>query len=265
MENKINPPLKYNGKKYNLIEQLNVLFPDNVDTFYDLFGGSGCVSLNCKYDSVIYNDINEHTTTLLNYFLNSSMYRINKDLENIFQEYKLENKEHFNNLRKAYNINPTPDKFLVLLQISFNNTMRFNQKGKYNQTYGERNFTLKYYNEIVEFVNIAKNKNIIIYNLDYNHFIKNITKNDFVYFDPPYIITEAGYNCFWNETDEKKLYENLDYLNDKGVRFALSNVLEHNEKINTILKEWLDNNNYNVYEFKNNKRKELLITNYEKE
>nr|DAI83862.1 MAG TPA: adenine-specific methyltransferase [Caudoviricetes sp.] len=265
MENKINPPFKYNGKKYVLMEQLNDLFPSDVDIFYDLFGGSGVVSLNCKYDSVIYNDINEHTTTVLNYLLNNDTRIINKDLEKIFQEYKLENKEHFNNFRKAYNINPTPDKFLVLLQISFNNIMRFNQKGEYNSTYGERNFTLKHYNEIVEFVNANKNKKIIIYNLNYNQLIKKITKNDFVYCDPPYNITHAGYNHFRNETDEKMLYDNLDYLNNKGIRFALSNVLEHNGKTNTILKEWLDKNNYNVYKLKNNKRKELLITNYEKE
>ena len=262
---KINPPFKYNGKKYDLIEQLNDLFPDNVDTFYDLFGGSGVVSLNCKYDKVVYNDINKNTTNLLRYVLNTDIETINRDLQRIFQIFKLENKQDFNNLRKAYNNKPTPAMFLVLLQISFSNTMRFNLKGEYNQTYGNQPFTLKNYNDIVEFLNANKNKKIVIYNLDYNQLINNITKNDFVYFDPPYKITDAGYNLFWNETDEKELYDNLDYLNGKGVRFALSNVLEHKGKVNTLLKEWLDKNNYNVYELKHNKRKELLITNYKKE
>lgn len=149
----IDPPFKYNGKKYDLLEQLNKFFPNHVDTFFDLFGGSGVVSLNCHYDKVIYNDINEHTTKLFFYVSNRDITTITQDIKNIFQKYKLENKEHFNNLRNAYNNDPTPDKLLVLSYISFNNTMRFNKQGKYNSTYGERHLTLKQYENIVEFKN----------------------------------------------------------------------------------------------------------------
>ncbi len=37
----------------------------------------------------------------------------------------------------------------------------------------------------------------------------------------------------------------LDILNQKGIKFGLSNVLEHKGKTNNILKEW--SKQYNVY------------------
>lgn len=101
--------------------------------------------------------------------------------------------------------------------------------------------------------------------MDYKQLLTYINKNDFVYCDPPYNITDAGYNHFWNNKEEQLLYDNLDYLNNKGIRFALSNVLEHKGKTNVILKEWLDKNNYNVYELEHKKRKEILVTNYKEQ
>jgi site-specific DNA-adenine methylase len=46
------------GNKYDLIEQLIPLFPDNIDTFYDLFGGSAVLSINVKANKTVYNELN---------------------------------------------------------------------------------------------------------------------------------------------------------------------------------------------------------------
>ena len=37
----IKSPLNYTGGKYNLLTQLFPLFPDEINTFIDLFGGGG--------------------------------------------------------------------------------------------------------------------------------------------------------------------------------------------------------------------------------
>ena len=71
-----------------------------------------------------------------------------------------------------------------------------------------------------------------------------ILDGDFVYVDPPYLITVADYNKFWSEDEEKDLLNLLDSLNDRGIKFGLSNVLEHHGKENTLLKEW--SKKYNV-------------------
>lgn len=71
----------------------------------------------------------------------------------------------------------------------------------------------------------------------------------------------------------KQLLKILDNLNDNNIKFALSNVIQHDDKTNDILLEW--SNKYNIHnlnstyananadkKIKVNKTKEVLITNY---
>ena len=86
------------------------------------------------------------------------------------------------------------------------------------------------------------------------------------------MITQAPYNVRWNEEDERDLLNILDELNNRNIKFALSNVIESNGKENVILKQWCEN--YNVFYMdrkylNSNYRKknitiakEVLITNY---
>ena len=106
--------------------------------------------------------------------------------------------------------------------------------------------------------------------------IDNLGAEDLVYCDPPYLITCASYNENegWNENKEHELLNLLDSLNCKGVKFALSNVLENKGKTNNILKEWAKNynihylnnsygnSNYHAKDKSNNSTIEVLITNY---
>jgi site-specific DNA-adenine methylase len=66
----------------------------------------------------------------------------------------------------------------------------------------------------------------------------------FVYADPPYLITCATYNeqDGWNEEMERALLSYLDGLHERGIRFALSNVLRSKGKENTILIDWVNRN-----------------------
>ena len=107
--------------------------------------------------------------------------------------------------------------------------------------------------------------------------IENLGKDDFIYCDPPYLITTGSYNDGnrgfkdWKEEEEIKLYNYLDKANEKNIKFALSNVMEHKGKENKLLKEWskkykviyLDNDYSNSsYNTKKGKSKEVLIINY---
>ena len=99
--------------------------------------------------------------------------------------------------------------------------------------------------------------------------------NDFVYCDPPYLITVASYNenGGWGEQAEIDLLAKLDALDKAGVKFGLSNVFESKGKENTILKEWdkgytvhyLDHTYSNCSYHKKDKQSkdiEVFITNY---
>ena len=65
----IKSPIFYMGNKYKLLEQLIPLFPTNINTFYDIFGGSGVVSGNINAKYIKYNEINKNIVELYKLFL----------------------------------------------------------------------------------------------------------------------------------------------------------------------------------------------------
>ena len=86
-----------------------------------------------------------------------------------------------------------------------------------------------------------------------------------------------GLFSFCSNLAEEERLALLDQLNARGIKFALSNVLEHKGKENTILKEWLHtrpqyvvnhinthyaNANYQTLIRNKNASDEVLITNY---
>ena len=100
---------------------------------------------------------------------------------------------------------------------------------------------------------------------------------DFLYADPPYLISCGSYNDGkrgfegWSPNDDLALFEKLDSLNQRGISFALSNVTRHKGEANEPLIEWA--NNYNVhylnadysnsnYQATESETVEVLITNY---
>ena len=111
--------------------------------------------------------------------------------------------------------------------------------------------------------------------MDYQKFIKslNIGINDYILLDPPYLISQSEYNKLWNEEHEKELYDFLDELNSKGIRFGITNLVYHKGQKNEIFDKW--SKKYHVHEissnyisFNNNtvkiNSKEVFVTNYEK-
>ena len=92
-----------------------------------------------------------------------------------------------------------------------------------------------------------------------------------MYIDPPYLITCATYNenGGWTNDDEKCLLNFIDNLNNKGIKFAFSNVLNSKGKSNEILKDWLKNRNYFTYHLdfnyanSNYQKKNKIASSYE--
>lgn len=138
-------------------------------------------------------------------------------------------------------------------------------------------------NNLLRFLKELNSKNTEFTSKNFDEYdFSQLSYNDFVYCDPPYLITTGTYNdgkrgfTGWNEEHEKRLLQILDNLNEKNVYFALSNVLEHKGKENFILKNWVKENNYfvsyinkdyansNYHTFDRNKNStvEVLITNY---
>ena len=123
-----------------------------------------------------------------------------------------------------------------------------------------------------KFETVFNSLNIKLCNYDFLNYELYSYDNAIYYFDPPYLITTAPYNTSWNENKEKQLLKLLDDLNEKGKKFALSNVILSNGKENKILIDWA--RKYNIHYLKRQYRNasyqkknitdtiEVLVTNY---
>ena len=281
MEKYIKSPLNYTGGKYKLLNQILPLFPEDINTFVDLFTGGCNVAINVNANRIIANDLCSEVISVYEGIQNGTTEENIRMIEETINEYNLskENKEGYLELRNYYNEgNKDWYIFYTLIAYAFNNQIRFNKKGEFNIPFGKdrSDFNPALKQKFRDFSDAIHNKNIKFTNYDFRKLsVDKLKENDFVYLDPPYLITDATYNMGWNEEAEKDLLSLCDRLNEKGIKFAISNVLEHNGSKNEILIEWSKkyNINYLNYNYSNcnyhkkdngHKSVEVLITNYKK-
>ncbi len=300
----IKSPLNYIGGKYKLLPQILPIIPKNINTFYDLFSGGCNVGININSNKVIFNDINSSLIKIYKVFKNIDKNKILKEVYKIINKYELSlskehgynfygcdsyrglgsyNKERYLKLRDDFNaISKKNTEYYIMLYVlivySFNNQIRFNSDNKYNLPVGKRDFNKNIENKLIHFIDRVKEYNTEFISQDYEKFdIKEIKQNDFIYIDPPYLITLATYNenSLWDDKEEHRLLNYIDKVNNHKIKFALSNVLENANKKNNILLSWIEKNKYNVHYLKhsyansnyqkkdkNTNAKEVLITNY---
>lgn len=301
MDKLIKSPLNYTGGKFKLLPQLLPLLPNKFETFNDIFCGGANVCMNINANKIIANDTNEVVIKLFNYFKSSNKKDVLEDIYNVINHYGLSdtskngyeyykcesskglspyNKDKFSLLKKDYN-NPAFGlfnkniMFYVLILFGFNNQIRFNKKGEYNMPVGKRDFNKNMKSHLELFLNKLETLNIEFKNASYEDMV--IDPDSFIYADPPYLISTATYNESdgWNEDKEKELLSFLLRHTKLGGKFALSNVIEHKNKFNMILLEWVGSYGFNMidlnYSYSNSSyhgkdkdsiTKEVLITNY---
>lgn len=297
-------PLNYTGGKAKLLPQIEPLFPKKIDVFVDLFCGGCNVGINIPANYHYYNDINSILIGLYKTFISIPEDKLIKDIESIITKYELSNsakngyefyncnsgdglssfnKEKFNKLKQDFNALKIKNKryyemFFVLIIFGFNNQIRFNNSNEYNLPVGKRDFNGNIRMKLLNFIAKLKMQKANFSDMEFDEFDTSIlTKDSLVYCDPPYLITTASYNenGGWNEDNERSLLDFLDKLNQSNIKFALSNVLKHKGKENTILIEWIKKNKYIInhldYNYSNSNYQskdtdketdEVLITNY---
>jgi len=275
--NLIKSPLNYVGGKFKLLNEILPLFPEKVTTFTDLFGGGMNVAINANSSKVIYNDIETHVTDLLQHLHTTDVNEAVTAIDTLIEKYDLSktNAEGYNALRDFYNQDPSdPMVFYTLVCYAFNNQIRFNKSGVYNMPFGANrsSFNNKLRQKFIDFVEALHNKDCSFFNKDFRDFdLSELGTDDFVYADPPYLNSVAAYNenKGWTAEHEKALLSILDTLNDRNIKFALSNNLKYD---NPLLKEWMQkytvhylNANYSNCNYQKKDKSpdvEVLITNY---
>lgn len=283
-KNIIKSPLNYIGGKYKLLNQILPLFPENIHTFVDLFSGGANVGINVKADKYIFNDMNTKINEMFRYFQRQDPFDLINKIESQIKSKNLSktNEEAFIKFRTEYNDKPTPLNLYILAAYSYNYQFRFNNSMQYNNPFGKNrsHFSDKMKNNLLNFVTKLQTLNATFTDYYFDDLdLSFLTEQDFVYLDPPYLITTGSYNDGnrgfknWTTLEELKMYELMLKLNKKNIKFALSNVLTHKGKTNHHLIKFTESNDFNIhylnYNYKNSsynttkkESNEVLITNY---
>ena len=302
MENKrtIRSPFFYVGDKYKLMPQLKQLMPKNIEQYIEPFVGGGSSFLNSKGTSYMLNDVDSYVVELHKQ-IGSYTGRVEELFEELFDiidfyglscsyrgicvpdemkkkyvktYYSKYNKDAYIRMRKDFNMKK--DDFLrlyLLLIYGFNHMIRFNGKGDFNLPVGNVDFNNNVYQALNNYLEFVGEHEIEFFNMDYISFLEKIKfgKNSYVFLDPPYLISMSEYNKLWNDKKEDELCEYLDSLNDRGIKFGITNLITHKGKINQRFLDW--SKKYCSYDVKSNyisfndntiktDSQEVFVTNY---
>lgn len=276
-------PFNYIGNKYRIMRQLKQLFPNDINTYVDLFCGGCDATINIDAKVKYANDVNYHLIDIFKAFQND-IDAVMPYIDSTIAKWQLSktNEQGYNEFRAYYNSTRNPLDLYVLMCYSFNYQFRFNNAHEYNNPFGKNRSCFNDTMRSNLYCFLRRIENVHFSSLDFESFdFEVLSANDFVYCDPPYLLTCGSYNDGkrgfkgWTREDEVRLLLLLDKLSDKGIKFALSNVIEHKGLRHETLLRWIDARKYTVHGIKfnydncnyhsNNKQnvtKEVLITNY---
>lgn len=293
-------PFFYVGDKYKLIKEIREFFPEQIDNFVEPFLGGGSVFLNVNAKRYLLNDIDQNVIALHKYLISQakSENAFFKKVRAVVEKYNLSrsvfedvvpsslkkkwkktyyahfNREGYNSLKADFNSAKKKDPLTLylLLIYGFNRMLRFNGQGLFNLPVGNVDFNLNVKNALSTYFATVKEREIILSSADFRTFVSSLKlgKKDFVYVDPPYLISASEYNKLWSEKEDGELMDMLDTLTKRGIKFALSNITAYNGRRNERLIAW--SKKYTVHPIKSNyisyhdnsKKQitEVLITNY---
>ena len=281
----IKSPMNYTGGKYKLLPYILPSFPGELSRFVDLFAGGLNVGINVQADVIYANDQITYLIELYRMFQRMELEELLTAIQARIAQFDLSqtNEAGYRALRAEYNQSRSLLDLLMLSFYSFNHQIRFNSRHEFNMPFGRNrsSYNPSIERNLVRFCSALHQKNVILSAGDFRSFdVSALSAQDLVYCDPPYRITTGAYNDGkrgfqdWTAAEDRDLLELLDYLNGRGVRFALSNVLVHKGQSNDMLIAWskqyhvtyLDKTYSNCsYHLKDRDAKtvEVLITNYE--
>lgn len=282
MKEYIKTPLNYTGNKFRLLEQMHPYFPKKINIMVDMFCGGTTVGLNTDCNEVYFIDNDPRVIGLLKFFKEQNFEDLLTRLEKIVNDYNLSNTyrngmdyykiqinetnlnnglkkynyDGFYKLRNDYNLLKDKEsedaytKLYMLLLYGFNNDLRFNSKGEFNLPIGKTDLNKTNVIKLKKYLEKVKNikTHYICADFDSKEVKSILNIADFVYLDPPYLITNATYNESnkWNNLTEHRLLNLLDNFINTNKPFILSNVLSKKNKMNEPLFYWTEKNKKNI-------------------
>jgi DNA adenine methylase len=224
------PFIKWAGGKRQLLKEISKVIPAHFETYIEPFVGGGAVFFYLLPSKAILMDNNP---ILIN------VYKVIKNNVNalipLLQAHQ-NNKEYFYEIRKAdrmpefknWSEVKQASRFIYLNRCCFNGLFRVNSKGYFNVPFG------RYKNpNFCDIPNLnAVNRalqHVTILNASFEKCLDYAKKDDFIYFDPPYmpISDTANFTSYtkdnFTKEDQVKLAKVFKKLDIRGCKVLLSN------------------------------------------
>ncbi len=224
--------LKWAGGKLQLIEQFKNLFPHNFRNYYEPFIGSGAVFFyvksKLKPNKVILSDTNEE---LINCFC-VVRDKPSELVKLLLNHRKKHSKEYYYSVRSMES--STLDsldraaRLIYLNKTCFNGLYRVNSKGQFNVPFGDyKNPSIFDKNVLFQASQLLQGVHLRV--MTFEKVLDFAGKDDFVYFDPPYIpLSKTSSFTRYSKSDfsmmeQKRLSEVFRILDSRGCFVMLSN------------------------------------------
>lgn len=266
---KAKPILKWAGGKRALAGWLSGRFPRAFDRYFEPFLGGGSVLLELRPERAVVGDRND--------WLLDAYEAVRDDHDRVAQilDGMANTREEFERIRairpENLDLFQRAAHLIYLNKTCFRGLFRVNRTGAFNVPYGA--YDRRYYDpENLEAVARCL-QGVEIRRGDFESTIVDASTDDFVYLDPPYYKL-GGYSDFdrytkfkFREEDHARLANLCRELDDRGVRWALSN--SDTQLVRELFKGFRIFNVAARREINLNSRRrdvsELFITNYELE
>ena len=229
------PFIKWVGGKTRLLPELRKRMPERIGTYVEPFVGGGALFFDIQPTDAILNDVNP---CLVNLYVSVRSHK--EDLVESLtcyetryntittldakQDFYYHNRTEFN--ARDYETDLTVDdaaQFIFLNKSNFNGLYRENAAGKYNAAFGWKECIRLFDEANLANCSVAL-KNVDIMNGDFEDACNGLSAGDFVYFDPPYYSTFAGYQAGgFSVEDHLRLHNLFQRLTESGVSCMLSN------------------------------------------
>ena len=228
----VSPFLKWVGGKRQIMPAIEQHLPKVIKSYIEPFIGGGAVFFHLQPKNAIINDFNAE---LINVY-----HVIKNDIENLI----LDLGKHKNETQYFYRIRALDrtkefmnlssveraSRIIYLNKTCYNGLYRVNNSGEFNSPFGKYKNPNIVNDPTLRAVNLYLNSNNVrIENTDYETILKKADKNSFVYLDPPYhpVSESSNFTGYiqggWDESDQIRLKEACDLLNQKKIKFLQSN------------------------------------------
>jgi DNA adenine methylase len=273
------PFVKWAGGKRQLIPILNKNLPKQMGTYYEPFLGGGALLFHILTErdrqSCGISDLN--SDLILTYTtIRDKIDELINSLKTHSKNYKKDAKSYYYSIRESApkSAIEKTSRLLFLNRTCFNGLYRVNSKGKFNVPLGRyTNPNIVNEENLRAVSHVLQSSKVSIQCRDFESVLKDVKKDDFVYFDPPYQPVSSTAN-FTSYTHKSFTFDDLERLADlclkldsKECKVMLSNSNSKEVEDMFTEKQWKikkiqANRSINSDSRKRTGHYELLIKNY---